>query len=337
MEQAMFTKAPKRSWLWIWIRRGLLTSIAGLLALGLSGMTYQTLATRIDRRSHPAPGTLIDVGGHHLHMHCLGQGTPTVILEAANLGFSANWVRVQQRIARTTRVCAYDRAGMGWSESGPAPRDPLRISTELHTLLARAGTPGPYVLVGHSYGGLYVQMYAARYADQVAGIVLVDSSHPDQFTQTEEGRRAYTQIKRQATIFPLLARLGIPRMFKLLPADPTIPGRQRKQIEAFNCSTEPIDAAAAELRAMPQVSIQLRNTQGLGNKPLAVLTATSQQPPSWSALQEKLTELVPHSTHLIVEGATHTSLLNDQRHSKATSAAIEQVVSVARSNSKPPR
>jgi pimeloyl-ACP methyl ester carboxylesterase len=101
---------------------------------------------------------------------------------------SAHWIWVQQQLAQTTRVCVYDRSGLGWSERGPKPRDAKQISTELHTLLTNADTEGPYVLVGHSYGGLYTQMYAARYPDEVAGVALVDSSHPEQFTRSPEGR-----------------------------------------------------------------------------------------------------------------------------------------------------
>ncbi|MDQ3827610.1 MAG: alpha/beta hydrolase, partial [Actinomycetota bacterium] len=93
---------------------------------------------------------------------------------------SADWANVQRVVAKTTRVCAYDRAGMGWSEPGPEPRDAKQISSELHTLLKGAGTVGPYVLVGHSTGGLYARMYAALYPEEVAGMVLVDSSHPEQ-------------------------------------------------------------------------------------------------------------------------------------------------------------
>src|SRR5215210_7284679 len=167
-----------------WIRRELVWMIAGLLALAVIGAIYQAIATEIDQRTYPPPGELVNVGNHSLHINCVGEGGPTVILEAASLGMSAHWVRVQQQVAQTTRVCAYDRAGMGWSERSPEPRDARQVSSELHTLLEGAGgIEGPYVLVGHSYGGLYARMYAARYSEEVAGVVLVDSSHPEQFTR----------------------------------------------------------------------------------------------------------------------------------------------------------
>src|SRR5918998_6014843 len=158
---------PRRRGLRSWIRRGLVWIIAGLLALAVIGAIYQAIATEIDQRTYTPPGKLVDVGDHSLHINCVGQGSPTVILEAANGGMSAHWTRVQQEVAQTTRVCAYDRAGLGWSEPGPEPRDAKQISSELHPLPANAaGTEGPYVLVGHSYGGLYARMFAAQYPEQ---------------------------------------------------------------------------------------------------------------------------------------------------------------------------
>jgi pimeloyl-ACP methyl ester carboxylesterase len=186
--------------------------VAGLLALAVIAAIYQVVATQIDQRTYPPSGEMVDVGTHTLHINCLGEGGPTVILEAANLGMSAHWVRVQQQLAQTTRVCAYDRAGMGWSGSGTEPRDAKQISSELHTLLKGADTEGPYVLVGHSYGGLYARMYAARYPNQVAGVVLVDSSHPEQFTRSPQGRAMYEKTRRMGAVIPWLTRLGVIRL-----------------------------------------------------------------------------------------------------------------------------
>src|SRR5918994_919356 len=222
-----------------WIRRGFVWMIAGLLALAVIGAIYQAVATQIDQRTYSPPGEMVDVGTNSLHINCLGEGSPMVILEAANLGMSAHWVRVQQLLAKTTRVCAYDRAGLGWSEAGPEPRDARQISSELHTLLnGAADTEGPYVLVGHSYGGLYARRYAARYSDETAGVVLVDSSHPEQFTRTQEGRAMYENTRRIGAYIPWLARLGVIRLTNFYPAHPDLPAQQRAQIEAFNSSTQ---------------------------------------------------------------------------------------------------
>src|SRR5215207_8425940 len=127
------------------ILRGLLALLIGVILIGASS---QAIATAIDRQHYPAPGQLIDVGGYQLHIHCVGQGSPTVILESGLANMSADWANVQPLVAERTRVCAYDRAGIGWSDPGPQPRDPRQIAGELHTLLGRAGIAGPYVLVG---------------------------------------------------------------------------------------------------------------------------------------------------------------------------------------------
>src|SRR5215217_6196876 len=259
---------PRRG-LGFWVRRGLVWMIAGLLTLAVIGAIYQVIATEIDQRTYPPPGDLVDVGDHSLHINCVGEGSPTVILEAANLGMSAHWVRVQQQLAATTHVCSYDRAGLGWSERGPEPRDARQISSELHTLLKGAGTEDSYVLVGHSYGGLYAQMYAAQYRDEAAGVVLVDSSHPEQFTRSPEGRAMYEQINRLGAVIPWLTRLGVIRLTNYYPAHPDLPPQQRAQIEAFNSSTRQVATTAAEFRATPETTAQVRSTGTPGDKPLA--------------------------------------------------------------------
>lgn len=156
-------------WL-VWSGRLLLL----LLVLALLGVTYQAVATWGDARAFPPPGRLVDVGGYKLHLHCLGTGSPTVIAENGLGGSSPDWSLVQPAVSQTTRICSYDRAGAGWSEVGPGPRTSRQISAELHTLLTNARIAGPYVLVGHSAGGLHVQVYASQYPAEVAGLVLVD-------------------------------------------------------------------------------------------------------------------------------------------------------------------
>src|ERR671920_821193 len=305
---------PKRG-LGSWIQRGLVWLVVGLLTLAVIGAIYQVIATQIDQRTYPPPGELVDVGTHSLHINCVGQGSPTVILEAANFGMSAHWVRVQQQLAQTTRVCAYDRAGMGWSESGPEPRDARQVSGELHTLLKGTGTERPYVLVGHSYGGLYARMYAARYPNQVSGVVLVDSSHPEQFTRSPQGREMYEQTRRMGAVIPWLTRLGVIRLTNFYPAHPDLPSQQRGQIEAFNSSTQQVVTTVEEFSATPETSAQVRSMGSLVDTPLAVITAGDNQAPDWLEMQDELAALSSNSIHRVVEGATHESLLYDERDS----------------------
>lgn len=154
--------------------------MACLLVSSLAHALTPCYTDAIDETKVPPPGQMIDVGGYRLHLYSSGSGSPTVILECGLGGISTDWALVQDEIAKFTRVISYDRAGIGWSESGPLPRASQQIVQELHTLLAKANIPGPYILVGHSLGGNNVQLYATTYPEDVLGLVLVDSTHEEQ-------------------------------------------------------------------------------------------------------------------------------------------------------------
>ena len=316
----------------------LLGLVVVLLVLAVAGAIYQTIATERAERAYPPPGEMVDVGGYSLHINCVGQGGPTVVLDAGSGEFSAQWVRVQRQVSDTTRVCAYDRAGMGWSQMGPDPRDAKRITGELHTLLEGAGIEGPYVLVGHSFGGMYMQTYAASYPEEVAGVALVDSSTgPDQFSQRSEARDSHEPQEQSMALVPrlaqfgasLLARLGIVRLLSNLdPASPELPQKLRAQIDALAPSTREVSASAGEVLA-PTQTLRVGSQGSLGDKPLAVVTAGTHEP-EWLDMQDKLATLSSDSIHRVVKGATHTSLLYERSDSQATSAAIVEVVSAVR-------
>jgi pimeloyl-ACP methyl ester carboxylesterase len=295
------------------------------------GAVYQAVATGRAQRAQPAPGVLVDVGGHRMHIACIGEGGPTVVLDAALGNMSAHWALVQQEVARTTRVCAYDRAGLGWSETGPGPRDAAHITSELHTLLGNAGIPGPYVIVGHSFGGLYAQLYAARYAEQVAGVVLVESSHAQQFTRLPGGQQNYQQIRWLYTVAPVLAWSGVVRLFDLSAPPPDLPAGQRAQIEAWAGSTRHVTTTADEFAATQATTAQVGAAGNLGDRPLAVVTA-GQQDPNWLELQNELAALSTNSSHQVIDEATHTSVVDDPGHAGVTSAAIVEVVDAARTD-----
>jgi pimeloyl-ACP methyl ester carboxylesterase len=315
-----------------WTGTALLCLVVALVVLAVSGAIYQAIATQRAERDYPPPGEMVDVGGYSLHLDCVGRGSPTVILDGGTGEMSANWVLVQREVSHTTRVCSYDRAGMGWSESGPEPRDARQITGELHALLEGAGIEGPYVLVGHSFGGLYMQTYAARYPDQVAGVSLIESSHPRQFGYRSVERSSYEPQEGVSAVSSLLARFGAVRLlYGLFPASPDLPSQQRAQIDALGPSTRQVDATALELRATPQTVTQTRGLRSLGDKPLTVVSAGTQEP-EWLELQEDLATLSSNSTHPLVEGATHTSVLDDRSDAGATSAAVVDVVSAVRND-----
>jgi pimeloyl-ACP methyl ester carboxylesterase len=286
-----------------WIRKALLWSLVALLVALVIGAIYQAIATEIDQReAFPGPGELVDVGEHRLHLNCLGQGSPTVVLDGGWGYTSVEWSGwIQPEVANHTRVCAYDRAGMGWSEPGPSPLDANRVASELHTLLQMAEEEGPYVLVGHSLAGLYSRIYAERYPEEVARTVLVDSTHPDQF----EGSGLALTIDRVVGIVgPLIARAGIPRVFDLYPSNPELPPLQRERSDSLYYRTPHQVAMFEEMGTIPESMEKAHGTGTLGEKPLVVVSAADHDVQT-RALQQELTSLSSNSSQRVVEGSTH--------------------------------
>src|SRR5512142_814280 len=185
--------------MWRWTKRIFVVLGAFLIIAALSGATYERLAARNELAATPPPGHLVDIGGYRLHLWCTGDGAPAVILDAGLGGTSAGWGFVQPDVARFTRVCSYDRAGMGYSDSGPSPRTARRIANELAALLARSGIAGPVVLVGESIAGFNVRMFASGHPEHAAGLVLVDASHEDDIHD----------VPRMARFVPLLSTIGV--------------------------------------------------------------------------------------------------------------------------------
>ena len=160
-----------------WTGRALLGLLALIALLAASGASYEAVMASGDATRFPPPGQLVDVGGYRLHLACVGQGSPTVVLDAGMGAFSLDWSAIQPQIAQATRVCAYDRAGLGWSDPSPAPRSPQQFADELHLLLANAGVEGPYVLAVHSISGKTARLYADQHPEDVVGMVLIDARH----------------------------------------------------------------------------------------------------------------------------------------------------------------
>jgi pimeloyl-ACP methyl ester carboxylesterase len=205
------------------IRYVLISVFIVLVVLVLAGATYQGVATALERRRYPHPGRLIDVGGHQLHIYCLGTGSPTVMLEAPAAGMSAAWGWVQPEVAKATRVCSYDRAGLGWSEAGDKPYDPGRVPEELHTLLAAAKEPGPYVLAGQALGASFVRTFSSLYPADTAALVLIDSRRDEPSANT-----------RFFTMSPWLARMGLLRATGALsPNWEGLPGSSAGAVSTF--------------------------------------------------------------------------------------------------------
>lgn len=315
-------------------RRWLLYPVLAMLALASVGGGYETVGEAADATAYPMAGQLIDVGGHRLHLHCTGSGSPTVVLEPGGGEMSSNLGWITPAVARDTRVCVYDRAGRGWSEPADTPQDGTQIATDLHTLLQRGHVPGPYVLAGHSFGGLYVLAYAARYPDEVAGMVLVDSTAPRLATKpgatSPEAAGSYDVMGRVSALVSTSARLGLGRLYSQLEAG-SLPPRSRDEVRA-NIAT------AGNLRSTideyVQANVSMEQAASLGDfadKPLVVLTAGTGSAAAHLASQNDLATLSTNSVHRVIDGASHEALIAEEKYSAATTQAILDVVSSVRS------
>jgi len=302
--------------------------LLGVYALSALGGGYQTFRELRDRRMYPAPGQLIDVGGHRLHLLCAGSGTPTVILESGLGEGAAYWGWISTTVARDTKVCVYDRAGRGWSDSAAAAQDGIAVATDLHTLLDRGRVAGPFVLVGHSSGAEYVRIFAGRYPEQVAGMVLLDGQPAEAFESLPIFPVFYSGFRRVFALLPSLARLGVGRLlyhagFAGLPA-------QARDMQRFTYSSA---RAARSLRdeftELPTSLAQARSFQNLGDRPLVVVTAERDALAGWMPLQDRMATLSTNSSHRVVP-YTHDAVVTDQAAARMSSLAIRDVVHAIR-------
>jgi len=315
-----------------WLRRVTLVVVSATIVLGSIGALYQAIATGLDRRRFTPPGRLVDVGGYRLHIYCTGSGSPTVILEAGLGGASPIWARVQPEITKATQACSYDRAGSGWSDPGPDPRDAAQIARELHALLNGAHLAGPFVVVGHSYGGLYVRVFAAQYPEAVAGMVLLEASHPDQYTRAPGSEAEYKGFLQMYQLVPFAARLGLLRLgpFCRLPAD--FPAQSAAEFHALCSASAGWDAQRAEVEAIPATMTQVRAAGSLGDLPLAVVSAGGHRlaNPLWAEYQDELASLSTDSLQVVVGGAGHTTLWTEADDARASLQAILDVIHAVR-------
>lgn len=292
----------------VWLGRIVLL-IIGLL---LVGYVYEPIAEAADAKTYPPPGELVDVGGHRLHINCTGSGSPTVIIEAGHGDWSTSWGVVQEEVAKTTRVCTYDRAGMGWSEMGPLPRDAAQFAKELHTLLQEANVPGPYVMVGHSLGGASVRVFIHDYASEVTGVVLIDSMNPGQATQPHIVAQAQADPQSQPfSLEAVLARFGIARLIVKLPAYASrVPANEEAYYPLY-VRPQSLQASTNELQGLPASLAEAADVKTFGDLPLIVLTAKLNDMPGWTEWQSELLQLSSNSQHLFAENSGHTIQIDE--------------------------
>ena len=319
IEKALTSKRRGRGCL-LWLG----ASLALLLGLMLVGYIYELIAEAADAKAYPPPGQLVDVGGYRLHINCTGTGSPTVVIDAGLGDWSTGWGFVQPEVAKTTRVCTYDRAGWAWSETGPLPRDAAQFAKELHTLLKNANIPGPYVMVGHSLGGLTVRVFVHDYSSEVAGVVLIDSMTPQQFTQSPTD--VQPQLDTQSRPFnPLVAlsRVGFVRLFaKPLGIFPDAPPNADAYY-ALGVTPQNTQALIDDSKGMPAAAVQASAVKSFGDLPLIVLTARLNDIPGWPDWQTELLQLSSNSQQLIADNSGHNIEIDQP---EAAVAAIMQMV-----------
>ena len=250
--------------------RALAVVLFSAFLLACVGACYQLIGAHIDKIRNPPPGNLVDAGGFRMHIYCVGRGTPTVILDSGLSDSWLSWHKVQPLVAEFTRVCSYDRAGLGWSDSSPKPRTSKVFVQELHTLLQNAKVAPPYVLVGHSMGGYDVRLFTSLYPSEVAGMVLVDATHPDLFDRLPKLKQATLDwcktLKRQEWEMVF----GISRLMHSCGNQHVDSAAMRQTIE---CRESYVRETHAEcISILGESASQVRATGSLDNLPLIVLS-----------------------------------------------------------------
>lgn len=314
-------------------RQWLVNPLLAVLTLAALGGGYETVRESVDASAHPMVGQLIDVGGRRLHLQCAGSGSPTVVLEPGlgEASYVMGWIT--PAVAADSRVCVYDRAGRGWSDSADTPLDGAQIAADLHTLLDRAHVPGPYVLAGHSFGGLYILTFAAHYPNEVAGMVLLDSTSPNgsiQATSTEPG--SYDLLARFSALLPAAAHLGLARLVSHATYG-TLPSPSREEARAASATAGDVKSFLDELIASPKAIQQAASLVDFDAKPLIVVTAGRGHDAPWMAAQDKLVTLSTNSQHRVIPDATHGSLVLISTDAAAATDAIREVVASVRNSS----
>jgi pimeloyl-ACP methyl ester carboxylesterase len=309
--------------------RWLLYPVVVLLAVVSVGTGIETVLSRTTP-DYEMPGQLVDVGGHRLHLNCSGSGSPTVVLEPGAGMSSSTMGWIAPAVARDTRVCVYDRAGRGWSDPADTTQDANQIATDLHTLLQRANVPGPYVLAGHSFGGLYALTYAAQYTTEVVGMVLIDSTAPESGpTPPTSAERSYDPMGRISALLSSTARFGLMRLVVGLSGD-TLPPASEDAERASLATSEHLRSTIDEYLQGGTSAKEAAALTTFDDKPLFVLTAGEGSSPGWMPKQNKLADLSTNSAHHVVEGAAHADLAVEERAAAATSQAIRDVVASVR-------
>ncbi len=307
----------------------------------------------------PPAGELVDVGGYKLHISCVGpegktgDDLPTVVIEAGAGVSSPVYHWIQDGVSKTTKVCVYDRAGLGWSDPSDLPRDAKTINTALHTLLDRSGIKRPFVFVGHSIAGLYMRDYVERYPGEVAGLVFLDPSHPKQnqmFGLTDSQRaEQMDSIKTKLFLVKLVMRLGVQEVFNPLNGGDmsSYPENIRKQTDYLSKQPGNIDTVLIEAEDFEKAGEQAAQNKSLGDLPVVVISATKEMHPgtlpegvsaekflaTFVGLHGEIAILSTRGEHVKIDTANHMSLITNKENAEK---ALPYILKVVRESTKSP-
>jgi len=309
--------------MWRWTMRIVFVLGAFLIVAALSGATYQWLATRQDLAATPPPGHLVDIGGYRLHLWCTGNGAPAVILDTGLGGSTVGWGFVQPDVARFTRVCSYDRAGMGYSDPGPSPRTARQIASELVRLLDRSGM-GPVVLVGASIAGFNVRVFASDHPERAAGLVLVDASH----------EADAHEVPSMARFVPVLSTLGVLRLLGISFGErvESLPPSVQRYAKATSFRSAGYQAAADEIIHIEESVSEVRSSRRQLTIPVVVVTGARGANENWRKLQHDLTSLSERGCLMIARQSGHVVQVDQP---EVVVDAIRGVVETARGHDVP--
>ena len=258
-----------------WLKRIGIGLLAVLAAAILTGCAYELWARHRVAAEFPVPGKLVDIGGRRIHLDCRGSGAPIVVFESGlDVYGSLSWSAVQDRVAAITRACSYDRAGIMWSDRASGKRDGAAVAGDLHKALQAAGEQGPYVMVGHSLGGPYVMTFTQEFGSDVAGIVFVDASHPDQQLRIKQAiGKSIEESMTGPKILAATAWTGLPRLVTRSLGQAKAPGRANSAMVAY--LPRSLRPMLDELAAIDETFLEAGALRSLGDRPLIVLTAAA--------------------------------------------------------------